>query len=82
MEPSPIHLAREGEVTRRNYVRLGYQRLTRGAYGPSPDVTGMDDFAARRRRFLAHVRAVIAVYADADVVLSSPTALQVLGVRK
>ena len=80
MEPSLIHLAREGEVTRRNYVRLGYQRLTRGAYGRPPDVTGMDECAARHQRFLTHVRAVMAVYADAGAVLSGPTALQVLGV--
>jgi len=78
--PSTIHLARDGEVTHRNFARLGYQRLIRGAYGHLPDVAGLDTWESQRRTFLTRVRAVMAAYKDKDVVLFGVTALQVMGV--
>ena len=75
-----IRLARTGEVTCRNHVRLGYERLARGVYGRVPLASGPDEYQRRRRRFLAMVHAVMAAYPSRDIALHGPTALQVLGV--
>jgi len=74
-----IKLSRDGEVTYRNYARLGYHHLTHGAYGRLVSATDSDPWKARRQQFLAHVEAVLAVY-PGQVILCGPTALQVLGV--
>ena len=69
-----------GEVTWRNYSRLGYERLTRGVYGRAPQLDGLDRWEVRRVKFLSHVRAVMTAYQGRDVVLYGPTAMQILGV--
>jgi len=75
-----IYLTRTGPITCRNYARLGYQRLTRGVYGHVPDTSGLDDYNARRIRFMTQVRAITAPYAGSAVALFGATALQALGV--
>ena len=76
-----IELARDGRITRHNYVPSGYVRLTRGVYGPAPAGDGVvEEHAARRARFEAFVRGVVAAYAGRPVSLYGPTALQMLGV--
>ena len=75
-----LKFARHGEVTSRNFVRLGYTRLTCGVYGRPVDTTGVDEYEARRQRFIQRVRAVVGVYKDVPVTLHGPTGLQVLGV--
>jgi len=78
--PTQIHLARAGDVTRKNYSHLGYQRLIRGVYGCPPDSDGLDQWEARRASFLTHVHAVMAVYQNKGAILFGVTALQVMGV--
>lgn len=77
--PRNIELARSGRVTCRNHGRLGYDRLTHGIYGRRP-ATAVDVWAARRARFVAHVQAVLTVYAGRALMVYGPTALQALGV--
>jgi len=74
-----IKLAGQGDVTYRNYSRLGYDRLLRGVYGRPAHVDGLGEWEARRPKFIRRVQAVIAAY-PGSVVLCGPTALQVLGV--
>jgi len=75
-----LRLSRSGEIDCKNYVRLGYVRLTHGVYGRLPDETGLGAYQIRRQRFLAYVRAVVAAYPRGSIALFGPTALQVLGV--
>lgn len=79
MDASKVQKTKDGQVTYRNYRRLGLERLTRGVYGKVTTPAG-DEFEARRARFLQHVRGVMAAYGDTGAVLYGPTALQVLGV--
>ena len=81
-DPSAFDLrpARAGTINRHNYARLGYERLTWGMYGRLPSTEGLGTYEARRVRWMAHVRAVLAAYGDTPVALAGPTALQVLGV--
>jgi len=74
-----IHLARNGQVTSRNFTRLGYERLIRGVYGRPPASTG-DQWEQQRTQFLTKVQAVMAAYHDTGVVTFGVTALQVMGV--
>jgi len=74
-----IKLARDGDVTYRNFSRLGYERLLRGVYGQLAPVEDPDKWQARRRQFLRRVHAVMAAY-PGTVILCGVTALQVLGV--
>ena len=78
--PSTIHLARDGQVTHRNFSHLGYQRLIRGVYGHLPDTTGLDEWESQRVAFLTRVHAVMAACRGQNVVLFGVTALQVMGV--
>ena len=78
--PYELRLAKDGEVDRRNFARLGYERLTQGVYVRLPDTEGLDWREVRRIRFLAHARSVIAACGDAPVALAGPSALQALGV--
>jgi len=78
--PSTIRLARDGQVTHRNFSRLGYQRLIRGVYGRVPDNSRLDKWQSQRVAFLARVHAVMAAYKDRGVVLFGVTALQVMEV--
>jgi len=75
-----FQFAGNGEVTSRNYARLGYERLTCGVYGQPVDTAGAEEHEARRRRFIQRVRAIVEVYKDLPVTLYGPTGLQVLGV--
>ena len=77
--PSTIRLARDGKVTHRNFVHLGYERLIRGVYGHLPTDKG-DRWESQRATFLARVYAVIAAYKDRGVVLFGVTALEAMGV--
>jgi len=74
-----IRLA-DAEVNCRNYLGLGYERLTRGVYDRTLDLDGLDEFQARQARFLRQVHAIAACQPGANFVLYGPTALQVLGV--
>jgi len=76
---SEICLARTGPITCHNYLRLGYGRLSRGVYGHLGGGT-LDEFAARRQRFLTLVRALTALSPSGGWALFGPTALQVMGV--
>jgi len=73
-----IQLARAGQVTYRNFTKLGYERLTRGVYGRLTETPGSDKYELTRARFLAHAKAAMAACPSA--ILYGPTALQVLGV--
>jgi len=75
-----ICLARDGQVTCRNYARLGYTRLYRGVYARTPATDGLGERDSRRLQFLARVHGVMTAYASKNPVLYGPTALQVLGV--
>jgi len=66
-------------VNRWNYQTKGQQRLLHGVYAPAAEATS-DPRADRRRQWLAKVKAVLAMYEEAEPVLYGPTALQVLGV--
>jgi len=75
-----LSLARDGEITCRNFSQRGYERLARGVYGKPPPETDPDQYRARRQAFLRQVQALMAPYADEPVALFGPTAMQVLGV--
>ena len=79
-ELSQMYVAGTGQVTCRNYSRLGYDRLIRGVYGHTPRMQGMDEWEQRRTTFIARTRAVMAAYAGKEAFLFGNTALQVLGV--
>jgi len=72
--------ANTSPVTWRNHTRLGYERLARGVYGTPPYLDDLNEWEARRVRFLAHTQAVMSAYHDRDIALYGPTALQVLRV--
>ncbi|MDR0784198.1 MAG: hypothetical protein LBE83_10645, partial [Propionibacteriaceae bacterium] len=74
-----IELARSGRVNCQNYRRLGYDRLSYGVYGRTLE-RELDQWKARRQRFLALVRAITVLCADQDATLYGASALQVLGV--
>jgi len=69
-----------GDITWHNYARRGYARLARGVYGRVGPTTGLDQWQARRARFLALTRGVLAAYRDLNPVLYGPTAFQVMRV--
>ena len=75
-----IELTRSGRVTSRNFARLGYRRLIRGAYGRPPTQVGRDEWERRRAKFITRVSAVMAAYQGRGIVLFGVTALQVMGV--
>ena len=76
---SDIHLSRTGDVTCRNFDRLGYSRLARGVYGHQPGTRDLDEWQARTACFASHVHAVMAPYAG-KAILYGPTAFQMMGV--
>jgi len=75
-----MQLARNGQVTSRNYARLGYDRLIRGVYGHIPRSQGVDEWEERRVEYIARTHAVMALYPQKGAVLYGPTALQVMDV--
>jgi len=79
-QSTDLKLARSGEVTSRNFHRLGFERLSWGVYGHRPDTSAVSEYEARRLRFLTMVRASLASYEGSPVVLHGATALQMLGV--
>jgi len=75
-----MYLARTGQVTSRNYSRLGYDRLIHGVYGHIPQAQGRDEWERRRVEYIARAHAVMKAYPDKGAILYGSTALQVMGV--
>jgi len=75
-----IQLARSGRVTSRNFTRLGYRRLIRGAYGQPPSQTGRDEWERRQAEFMTRTSAVMAAYEGKGIMLFGVTALQMMDV--
>ena len=73
-----IRLARSGDVTSKNFSRLGYQRLSWGVYGPPS--SGRDEWECRRAEFMARTYAVMTAYKGKGFVLFGATALQMMDV--
>ena len=79
-ELKKMHLARNGQVTSKNYARLGYDRLIKGVYGHLPRSQGVDEWEKRRVEYIARAHAVLALYPEKRAVLYGATALQVMDV--
>ena len=75
-----IQFTRSGRVTSRNFERLGYQRLIRGAYGQPPSNVGRDEWERRRLEFMTRTNAVMATYEGKGIVMFGVTALQMMNV--
>jgi len=73
-----IELVSDGRVTWRNYRRLGYRRVVKGAYAKILN-TESDRWELQRAQWFEKVRAVINLHPH--VILYGATALQVLGVQ-
>jgi len=78
--PVPIQFAAPGSVNSHSFTRAGFQRLIRGVYARTPDVTDLEFYYRRLVEFTWRCLAVMAVYKDKGAVLYGVTALQILGV--